>query len=466
MTISPTISLCLIAKNEASTLAACLHSVEGLVNEMIVVDTGSTDSTIDIAKNSGAKVFQFDWRDDFSSARNFSLEKATSDWILVLDADEVISKEDHQKILKLISSQSSHFYLLTQTTYCDDNSVLGFIPNRLHLPESTDFAGYVESDLVRLFKKGSKFSGRIHEHVDTGGAQLIKSGIRIHHYGKKIDAARLAYKNDLYLRLGEQKCRDEKDNPKSWYELGVQHWWMKNSAKARESFLASLNVDPGFTSSSLALAVIKTNEGDAAGAIELYLNVLKTDPSNKVPYIALVPFYLRQNKLDEAHKIIEKGSLQQNLKNDFTFCANAARFYLSQSQDDKAFAYYEMAKKLAPQDIEFLLEWAKVAGLYGNESQINEAFLCLEALKGSRYEALARKIKVETAVVLQHFTEALAFLGDEEGDLEMVFYKVVTLVHLGRFEEAQELFGRHKEGLAQYPQMVIRLKNLSPDFSF
>ncbi len=90
-----TLSLCMIVKNEEENIGRCLASVKPVVDEMIVVDTGSTDRTIDIAKAFGAQVYDFEWTNNFAEARNFSLSKAAGDWILVLDADEVISSLDH-----------------------------------------------------------------------------------------------------------------------------------------------------------------------------------------------------------------------------------------------------------------------------------------------------------------------------------------------------------------------------------
>src|SRR3989338_5592832 len=88
-----TISLCMITKNEEKYLEQCLNSVKDLVDETIIVDTGSTDKTKEIAKRFNAKVYDFKWADDFSAARNESLKHATKDWILILDADEVMDKE-------------------------------------------------------------------------------------------------------------------------------------------------------------------------------------------------------------------------------------------------------------------------------------------------------------------------------------------------------------------------------------
>src|SRR5436190_22371274 len=92
------LSLCMIVKNESKHLANCLESVDGVVDEIIIVDTGSTDNTIEIAEKYGAKVFHYKWHDDFGAARNEALKYASGDWVLVLDADEVLSDESKDKI--------------------------------------------------------------------------------------------------------------------------------------------------------------------------------------------------------------------------------------------------------------------------------------------------------------------------------------------------------------------------------
>ena len=89
-----TLSLCMIVKNEEANLGRCLESVKGVADEIIIVDTGSTDRTVEIARQHGAKIVSHQWDDDFAVARNVSLRAATSDWILVLDADEALDEED------------------------------------------------------------------------------------------------------------------------------------------------------------------------------------------------------------------------------------------------------------------------------------------------------------------------------------------------------------------------------------
>ena len=98
------LSVCLIARNEEKFLGACLESVRGLADEIVVVDTGSTDRTVEIAKQHGAKVDHFTWCDDFSAARNLALAHATGDWVLVLDADETVPSSSHAAMRALMAS--------------------------------------------------------------------------------------------------------------------------------------------------------------------------------------------------------------------------------------------------------------------------------------------------------------------------------------------------------------------------
>ena len=112
MTRPPTLSLCLIARDEERFLGACLDSVRGVVDEMIVVDTGSRDATVEIARAAGARVVDFPWVDDFAAARNAALAAATGDWVLVLDADERLAGDAGAQIRSALSQPDLHCGLL------------------------------------------------------------------------------------------------------------------------------------------------------------------------------------------------------------------------------------------------------------------------------------------------------------------------------------------------------------------
>ena len=125
------LSLCMIVKNEELNLAKCLMSVKPVVEEIIVVDTGSTDKTKAIASALGAKVFDFPWTNDFSEARNYSLSKASGDWILVLDADEVISHLDHGKLKTIVKNTAGKriAYTLVTRNYTNQAGSRGWTAN-------------------------------------------------------------------------------------------------------------------------------------------------------------------------------------------------------------------------------------------------------------------------------------------------------------------------------------------------
>ncbi len=97
-TQKPTLSVCMIVKNEEKSLPRCLESIKNVADEIIIVDTGSTDNTMSIARDFGAKVYQYAWKDNFSEARNHSLSHASCDWILQIDADEEREQADIPKL--------------------------------------------------------------------------------------------------------------------------------------------------------------------------------------------------------------------------------------------------------------------------------------------------------------------------------------------------------------------------------
>lgn len=116
-----TISLCMIVKNEEKVLARCLDSLEGLYDEAIIVDTGSTDKTKEIAKKYTDKIYDFAWVNDFSAARNFAMSKATCDYIYMADADEVIDSENRAKFILLKKAMLEEIEIV-QMKYCNQLS--------------------------------------------------------------------------------------------------------------------------------------------------------------------------------------------------------------------------------------------------------------------------------------------------------------------------------------------------------
>jgi FkbM family methyltransferase len=144
---APRLSVCLIAKNEEQFLEQCLQSVRDIAWQIVVVDTGSTDRTVEIAKKFNAAVHFFAWNDDFSAARNESMKYATGDWVLVLDADEELMPEHRQTILEEMQSSGVMGYRLPIIDQGMEEEGCSHVP--------------------RLFRNapGLFFVGRVHEQI-------------------------------------------------------------------------------------------------------------------------------------------------------------------------------------------------------------------------------------------------------------------------------------------------------------
>ena len=147
------ISQAMIVKNEEKNIERALSWGKGVVSEQIVVDTGSTDRTVELAKSMGAKVFSFPWRDDFSLARNFAIEKCKYPWIVMLDADEYFSKEDAGKLKNAIALVEPSNHIHGISTLCANLNKDGEIGSL--------------GSLVRIFRnrKDIRYKGAIHEHL-------------------------------------------------------------------------------------------------------------------------------------------------------------------------------------------------------------------------------------------------------------------------------------------------------------
>jgi len=249
----PRLSVCLIVKNEERHLPRCLASVRGLADELVVVDTGSTDKTIAIAEEHGATVHRVEWQDDFSLARNAAIEQASGDWILMLDADESIAARDHAMIRACMAQEAVHAVLVPQRHYLGSRSaVVGWVPGDGGYDEGRPYAGYVDVECRRLFQNHAwlRFRHRVHEELVSIDPAIrlieVRGGWVIHHYGKLDDAALLRAKGEAYLRIGRKKAADEPANPQAHYELGVQYAELDQPEPALAAFARALELAPGF----------------------------------------------------------------------------------------------------------------------------------------------------------------------------------------------------------------------------
>lgn len=214
------VSICMIVKNEEANIERCLTSLRTFADELIVVDTGSTDRTIDLCKAAGAQVYTFEWNGSFSDARNFSLDQATGDWVLWMDADEV---------LDVTSSVDWKERLLEETEPVLNIHLINYMGDSPDPNETFHIAH------TRLFRNriGLRFLYNIHEtlnveEVFTGENALSKikqfDGLTIYHYGYLTPYILAKDKSKRNLLLLERELTIENSNPWTEYHLASEYY--------------------------------------------------------------------------------------------------------------------------------------------------------------------------------------------------------------------------------------------------
>lgn len=261
-----TISLCMIVKNEAQTLERCLRSVDGIPDEIIIVDTGSEDSTKKIAGNFTSRVFDFEWVDDFSMARNYSFEQATMDYILWLDADDVLLPKDRIKLLELkeiLAPSVDAVSMLYHTAFDDSSNVIQSTRRLRMVRRQKNFvwAGvvhedlvtegafyYFDSDIVITHQKPFGETGpsrrnlRIYEkHFEAGRKMNLAD---LFHYARECDKNQEYEKAILYYhQFLERKDGDLDLTLDTLHKLATCYYKTGNLEKEWECTLKSLELD-------------------------------------------------------------------------------------------------------------------------------------------------------------------------------------------------------------------------------
>jgi len=231
------LSLCLIARDEAEFLDRCLESVRGVVDEIVVVDTGSVDETVRVAQRHGARIFSQPWQDDFSRARNRAIEAARGAWVLSLDCDEVIAVADHQRIGEAIARTDVDGFRLTTRNYTDEENRAGWVACDGSYGEEKEYRGWFPTTKVRLWRnrREVRFEGAVHELVEPSllrlGSRIGDCMVPVHHYGyAEKDRSR-----DRYLEVGERKLADNPDDLRARYELAIAYRDAGRLAEAEKS---------------------------------------------------------------------------------------------------------------------------------------------------------------------------------------------------------------------------------------
>jgi tetratricopeptide (TPR) repeat protein len=311
------ISLCMIVKNEERHLARCLESAKDLVDEFVVVDTGSTDRTADIARAFGANLFTCKWKNDFSHARNISLSKARGQWILILDADETISGQDHEQLLNIVGEDSIEpcaFKLITRN-YTADAGAEGWQPIDDRSPRDIAGNGWYPSEKVRLFPRDNRifFENTVHELVEPSlrraGIAIKKCVVPIHHYGT-LDRKTEAKKKAGYYILGKGKMADNPQNPAALVENAVQAQEVGDYQRALDLWKSVLEHLPNLPKAYFNLSYIYIQLEQYHHADQAAQKAMELDPNLKEAVINHALCQIRIGNIEQAAERLEQFLIQ------------------------------------------------------------------------------------------------------------------------------------------------------------
>ncbi len=326
-----TLSVCMIVKNEEDMLAACLDSVKNVADEIIITDTGSTDRTIEIAKNYGAKVFQMEWKDDFSAARNNSLMNCSCDWVLYIDADERLTPESQKNIKRYISQALPDVGALICTIESDHNYLDG--NSEVHR------GGY-----PRLFRNLGypkvKFVGRVHEQISPSlveaGYTFAISDLKIMHLGYNVSRKEMEEKVRRNYRMLIAHVQEEPLNGYAWFQLGQTLSQMHLFKEAEEAIRFAIKCgdlsNTIYSSAAAALSQLSGRRGDFNEAL-LWADATLAKSPNQIYGITLKAFaLLNLNRVAEAIPYFETA-LQMLNQSEKYFTFGSPAFDIDISED-------------------------------------------------------------------------------------------------------------------------------------
>ncbi|MFA8343790.1 MAG: glycosyltransferase [Rhodothermaceae bacterium] len=290
---TPKLTLSMIIKNEEKFLEDCLKSVVDLADEIVIVDTGSTDRSLEIAEKYSAKIFHFEWINNFAAARNYALQHSTGNWILYLDADERLTPESVSELKKVISTDKK------RGIYCNVISYSKVAGN-------TNKMKY-----TRLFKNSDniKFDGRVHEQIEKSlkqnGYTFLDSKIDIQHlgYDQNEEIYRQKAQRNLDLLLIDYN-RDKKSY--TAFQIGQTHIILGNSNESVKYFkevLADPEIDSSYRlQAARFLGAYYCENNELELAVKFVEVGLKINPQHHLLNVVLAEIFLKNGNRENAEK--------------------------------------------------------------------------------------------------------------------------------------------------------------------
>jgi tetratricopeptide (TPR) repeat protein len=368
------LSLCMIVRDEEELLGRCLQSVQGFVDELIIVDTGSQDKTVEIAESFGARVFKYAWNDDFANARNYSLRQATAQWILFLDADEMVTDQFRQHIRQFLLTTDSVVCQCVLENHYDQEVVLEPIQRLFRNLSGVHFVRSFHEVLSFLEAETSlelKFSycpdlllfhdGYLRVHMQR--KDKVARGLKM--MGQYLES----HPNDYYIQSKLATLCQEAGDFKRALELSQRALDTLKSAPNADDILAAYEVHAIYTGIRVRLGFFE----EACPVAEEAVMISLPDVHKTSSMVLLAQIYAQQGKFSQAKSICQIAL--PYLPNHYAVNIILGWTHQHHGEYQEALVAYKRASEANPKDAVAL---RCAASMFNKTARPSQAILPLE----------------------------------------------------------------------------------------
>ena len=337
------LSVVALAKDAAQHLPRFFTCLEGLADQVIIGDLGSTDGTIEAAKKQGAQVLPITDKDDYAKARNRLLAMAQSEWVLVLDCHETMSNPDLKRLKDFLEHTEHEVFIFTIRNYTEDRHLMGWRPSDI-----AAYTGYVPAKQARLFRNKPfiRFSYPVHEtlmpSIEGKGLDVKEiQDIAIHNHD---------YTDQLehFYNILKGLKQNYPDDLKITYDLALAHLRKGHLGSAKSLFSEIVQRMPSYKNALTNLATIVLREGDHYNAAKLFLKAIDNDPKDINAYHNMGQLLWKKGDHEKAEFFFKKALTIEH--KEPRLIAALAKVYRSQGRDDEARSLIERGLRMLPKN--------------------------------------------------------------------------------------------------------------------
>jgi len=407
----PTLSISMIVKNEEAFLDECLKSVREVADDIVIVDTGSTDRTKEIALRWDARVYDYEWNGDFAAARNFSLRHCTGDWVLYIDADERLTAESARVLPRLIAQENADAFMVT-----------------IENPQTMRQGMFHQQNAYpRLFRRlpGVGFEGRVHEQVWQSLKRLKltvqPSPLTILHLGYSRGYDVVKEKAERNLQLLRKQLEDHPDDGYAWFQMGNSLVVLQRYDEAKsaiEEALRQSHLDASIRASCYnLLAEVAVRSGKLPDAVSLCMKSLEIAPSQLMAQWFLSLLYFDLHEYEKAIGVLKRILvLIKKSQTERAACISSDLHLTTEDVHRRLALTYEAASRYSEALDDYIWVLKRVPA---DEGALQGFLRCVEKVDNSRTAIEKLKAAVRVAPQRYEFFLPLArhhrSVGDSEG---------------------------------------------------